>query len=161
MKVFFAGEHFVIDGSKILESFNLESFDNPESLLAKATRLAVLMTDKPGLPVRSDDQKIEDCLVGLLPELHGVRHGLKRATGYKAQYRDLEGAGFEQEFLNGRTEWKTIRAPTLNAAQRALQYSGNKQFDHAIIWHCDRTTMTYRPYCVFKRSDLVNPILFF
>jgi len=147
----------MIDGSKILEPFDLDSFEEPEWLLAEATALAKKMTDKPGLPLRSLDQKIEDCLVGFLPELHGRRHGLRKASGPGAKYRDLEGSGFIQEYLNGRLECKTIRDASLSTAQRALKFSGNKQFDWAIIWRCDRVSMTYRVAYVFKRSDLVNP----
>jgi hypothetical protein len=147
----------MFDKSKILESFTVDSFDNPAEILEEAALLSLLYKDNPELPPRSDDQKLEDSIVGLLPELHGERCGLRRAP----KYRDLEGEGFDQHFLNGRTEWKTIRVPTLKAAQNALRYAGNKDFDHAIIWHCDRSIMLYRPYCVFKRSDLVNPILFF
>ncbi len=141
---------------QVLVPFSLEEFD-PELLLRDGTALALIFKDNPKYP-RSFERKVEDSIIGLAPELHYLNYGFLKAPN---KYQDVIGVERSEHFSNGFIEIKTIREPTLHHAQNALANAGNKEFDFAHIWHCDRSVGLYRPFAIFARANLQHPIMTF
>jgi hypothetical protein len=141
-----------IDASAWFQNFAIteKSSDEIDALLERSNKLALQIRDKSDLPARTLDRKIEDCMVGIGLEIHA--EAIPNLTRASLKYRDFDGQDFNQEWLNGRTEWKTVNRPTLEASLRAIDYAGNKDYDHVIVWYCNRQTMTYSPLYVFKKG---------
>jgi hypothetical protein len=133
-------------------TFDPQDIVNRQALIEEVEALASRVKDKPGLPARTLLEKQRDCMIGLVPERYLLEQEGFRKGG---RYQDVVGEGFEEPWLNGRLEIKTVRRRTLQAAQQARLYSGGGAYDHMLVFYCDRDTMTYEPLVVFDKKGRV------